>query len=186
MSSPPEAHAGSVRSAGGAGDVAIRRVIVGIDDSGPGLAALQEALALARWHGASLVAVRAWALGLPRHGGRRRRHLAHPHVVLYFSDREQRLAARVLTEDLFEQAGGAPADLDVVINAPAGDPGVALAAIARRRGDVLVIGHGPHVSARAFLHGSVTSYCLRHAACPVVVVPVTEADRARHSVLSGG
>ena len=58
----------------------VSRVIVGVDDARPGLAALVAATNLARSAGSELVAVRAWALGLPRHGGRRLRHLSHPHV----------------------------------------------------------------------------------------------------------
>jgi nucleotide-binding universal stress UspA family protein len=183
----PEVESGRVRPVGAAGGFAVRRVIVGIDDSGPGLAALREAVALARRHQARLIAVRAWALGLPRHGGRRHRHLAHSFVVLYFSGWEQRMAARVLTKNTLGQVlGEVPADLELAIKTPGGDPGVVLAGIARLPGDVLVVGHERHVSARSILHGSVTSYCLRHAACPVVVVPVRELDRAPHAESSGG
>jgi nucleotide-binding universal stress UspA family protein len=149
----------------------VRRVIVGVDDSVSGFAALPEAVSLARAHGAKLLAVRAWALGLPRHGGRRHRHLAHPHVVLDFSGEEQRAAARALIRKAFRQAVGAvPADLDVVISTPEGDPGVVLTSVAHKAGDVLVVGHRSAVTTRGVLHGSVTSYCLRHARCPVVVV----------------
>ena len=38
-------------------------------------------IAIARAHGVPLLAVRAWALGLPRHGGRRLRHVVHKYVV---------------------------------------------------------------------------------------------------------
>jgi hypothetical protein len=48
----------------------VKRVFVGVDDSEPGLAVLATATELARSYGARLVAVRAWALGLPPHGGR--------------------------------------------------------------------------------------------------------------------
>ena len=48
----------------------VKRVFVGVDDSEPGLAVLATAMELARSYGARLVAVRAWALGLPPHGGR--------------------------------------------------------------------------------------------------------------------
>ncbi len=182
-SGSPLAQAGGVPSDSG---LAVCRVIVGIDDSGPGLAALREAVALARRHGARLIAVRSWALGLPRHGGRRHRHLAHPHVVLYFADWEQRVAARVLTKKALEQAlGQAAADLDVAIETPDGDPGVVLTDIARRPGDVLVVGRERQVSARAILHGSVTSYCLRHAVCPVIVVPATKAEAPRAASTGG-
>ena len=87
-----------------AGASAIRRVIVGSDDSPVGLAALAAATDLAASNHAELVAVRSWALGLPRHGGRRMRHLSHPHVVLSFSGTEQRAAATVLTRKALRAA----------------------------------------------------------------------------------
>jgi nucleotide-binding universal stress UspA family protein len=156
--------------------VTVRRVIVGVDDTDSGLAAVREAVSLARAHGAQLVAVRAWALGLPRHGGRRHRHLQHPHVVLDFSGDEQRAAARTLTRRVLRRATGpVPSDLAVVIETPSGDPGVVLTGVARRDGDLLVVGHRSEVSARGLVHGSVTAYCLHHARCPVVVVPHTAA-----------
>jgi hypothetical protein len=64
---------------------AITRVIVGSDDSAASLAALAAATDLAASSHAQLVAVRSWALGLPRRGGRRMRHLTHPHVILSLS-----------------------------------------------------------------------------------------------------
>jgi nucleotide-binding universal stress UspA family protein len=70
-----------------------RRIILGVDDSPSGRAALQWAVSQARIREAQLVAVRSWALGLPRHGGRRHRHIVHPRVVLFFSGAEQRDAS---------------------------------------------------------------------------------------------
>jgi hypothetical protein len=73
-----------------------RRIIVGVDDSPGGLAALRWAVSQARNTHAPLVAVRSWTLGLPRHGGRRRRrpeHVPHPHIVLGFGGLEQRSAS---------------------------------------------------------------------------------------------
>lgn len=146
---------------------------MGVDDSEAGLAALREAVALAMLHHAQLLAVRAWALGLPRHGGRRLRRLAHRHVVLYFSGTEQRLAAKVLARRALRTAvPDVPAGLDLVIGTPAGDPAIALTSMARQPGDLLVVGSGRTWSARGLMHGSVTAYCERHARCPVVVVPV--------------
>jgi Universal stress protein family len=54
-------------------------VVVGVDDSPTGLSALRWAVDRARNGGAQLVAVRSWALGLPRHGGRLRRRPARVH-----------------------------------------------------------------------------------------------------------
>jgi nucleotide-binding universal stress UspA family protein len=147
------------------------RVIVGVDDSEPGLAALAAATRLARSRGATLVAVRAWELGLPRHGGRRMRHLSHPHVVLNFSGTEQSAAATVLVRKAFRKvAGRMPDDVPVRIETPESDPALALVSLACRPGDVIVVGTraGHHV--RRLVHGSVSRYCAKHAGCPVVMV----------------
>lgn len=152
--------------------VSIARVIVGVDDTPSGLAAVAGATMLARACGAQLVAVRAWELGLPRHGGRRLRHLTHSHVILSFSGAEQCEAAEALVRRSFRHAvGGLPADLPVTIRTPEQDPALALIAAARQAGDVLVMGREPGHHLRRLAHGSVSRYCSRRATCPVVVVP---------------
>jgi hypothetical protein len=89
-----------------------RRIIVGTGDSPSGLAALRWAVSQARNCQAQLVAVRSWALGLPRHGGRHHRHLAHPRVVLFFRGAEQCDASVKLIRDTFQAAtGGQPCDV---------------------------------------------------------------------------
>jgi nucleotide-binding universal stress UspA family protein len=156
-----------------------RRIIVGIDDSPSGLAALQWAVSQARGCQAQLVAVRSWALGLPRHGGRHHRHPAHPHVVVFFNGAEQREASAKLVGDAFWAAtGGQPCDVTVIVRTPEGDPGAALTGIAIRDGDLIVLGreHGP--SWRHARQGSVSRYCRSHAGCPVVVVPTGSSGRA--------
>jgi len=152
-----------------------RRIIVGIDDSPSGLAALQWAVSQARSRQAQLVAVRAWALGLPRHGGRHHRHLAHPHVVVFFRGTEQREASVKLVSDTFRAAtGGQPRDVTVTVRTPEGDPGAVLSGIATRDGDLIVVGQ-EHVPVWRRAHrGSVSRYCRWHADCPIVVVPVRE------------
>jgi nucleotide-binding universal stress UspA family protein len=154
-------------SAAGAGIV---RVVVGVDDTRPGLTAVATAIKLARSHDAKLVAVRAWALGQPRHGGRRMRHLTHPHVVLSFSGSQQSAASRLLVHRVFDAAAdGEPTS--VAIQTPECDPGLALVGIASQPGDVLVVGTNPGHPVRRLVHGSVSRYCARHAVCPVLVVP---------------
>jgi len=148
------------------------RIIVGIDDSPGGLAALRWAVDRARSGPAELVAVRAWALGLPRHGGRRHRSDRHERLVVAFDGAEQRAAAAKLIRRAFRiVSGGIPAGTSVRIETPQGDPGPALTALARRDGDVLVVGtRSGHPVTRA-VHGSVSRYCSRHSSCPVLVVP---------------
>lgn len=154
----------------------ISRVFVGVDDSEAGVAALATATELARSYGAQLVAVRTWALGLPRHGGRRLRHLRHPHVVLNFSGAEQRSAATVLIGKVFKAAvGQVPADVRVKFATPDSDPALALVGMADKPGDLIVVGTGPGGRVvRHLVHGSVSRYCTRHARCPVVVVPAAD------------
>jgi nucleotide-binding universal stress UspA family protein len=146
------------------------RVVVGIDDSPAGLAALRCAIGFARSRGARLVAVRAWALGLPRHGGLRRQRSRTP-VVIAFRGAEPGHAARRLTRRVLREAApDALGDVDVTIQTPEGNPGPVLTQIASGSGDVLVVGTTPGPSLRRTVHGSVSAYCTTHAHCPVTVV----------------
>jgi nucleotide-binding universal stress UspA family protein len=149
------------------------RIVVGIDDTPAGLAALRRAVNLARSANAGLVAVRSWAVGLPKHGGRRQhRTRLHPHVVLYFDGTEQREASAAMVRKAFRiVAGGIPQDITVTIATPEGEPGAVLTEVAAADDDVLVVGAEPRWSIRRILHGSVGDYCCGHAHCPVIVVP---------------
>jgi nucleotide-binding universal stress UspA family protein len=152
------------------------RVVVGIDDSPGGLAALRWAIGLARSRRARLVAVRTWALGLPRHGGLRHRGgLRHDGarglVVLTFRGTEPSHAAMSLTRRAFRDAAGdVPDDLEVMIETPEGNPGPVLTQIASGSDDLLVVGTRPGPSLGRVVHGSVSAYCAAHARCPVTVV----------------
>jgi nucleotide-binding universal stress UspA family protein len=154
------------------------RIIVGVDDSPGGRAALRLAVDQARSSNAQLVAVRSWGLGLPRHGGLRRRHVGplHPHIVLHWDRTMQRQAWRgYISECLADAVGGTPRDVALTMKTPEGEPGAALTEIATADGDVIVVGQDPSVTVRRVLHGSVSRYCRKHARCPVVVVPVEES-----------
>jgi nucleotide-binding universal stress UspA family protein len=157
------------------------RVVLGVDDTPGGRAALRWAVSRARAAGVPLLAVRSWELGLPRHGGRRRLRLVparHPHVVLYFDGFEQREScARTVSRAFRVVAGGVPGDVTVTVRTPEGDPGQVLAAVAGDR-DLIVLGHDRGRGLRRLRSGSVAGYCRGHARCPVVVVPVTPADEA--------
>jgi nucleotide-binding universal stress UspA family protein len=165
LSAPARARPAVIRRSG-------ERIIVGVDDSPGGLAALRWAVAQSRSGHAELVAVRAWALGLPRHGGRRRRGGRHQRMVVAFDGAEQRAAAAALIRQAFRLvSGGVPAGPAVRFATPEGDPGPALTALARREGDVLVVGRRPGHPAMRAVHGSVSRYCSTHSSCPVFVVP---------------
>jgi len=70
------------------------RVIVGVDDTPGGVAALRCAVALARARQARLVAVRAWGVGLPRHGGWRRHRSGRGRLAAAYSGTVPRHLAR--------------------------------------------------------------------------------------------
>lgn len=153
------------------------RVIAGIDDSPAGLSALRWSVGRARGSGAKLAAVRSWAFGLPRRGGRRHRHLAHPRVVLYFNGAEQREASAKLVRRVFRIVnGGVSRDVTVTVETPEGDAGAVLTGMATSPGDVIVIGDEQVPRWRRAGHGSVSRWCVRHASCPVVVVPAGEEN----------
>ncbi len=157
------------RQAGGAGG----RVIVGVDDSPGGLAALRWAVGLARSANAPLVAVRVWGLGLPRHGGLRRHGDGRGHVILAFAGAEPRQAAVRLVRQAFRTAvGGIPGDVDVIIETPEGSPGPVLTQFASASGDVLVVGATPGHCLKRAVHGSVSAYCAAHLPGQVSVIAV--------------
>ena len=147
------------------------RVVVGVDDSQGGLAALRWAVQLARSANAPLVAVRVWALGLPRHGGLRRHGDGRGYVVLAFQGTERRQAAMRLTRQAFRTAvGGVPGDADVTIETPEGSPGPVLTQLASAGGDVLVVGTSPGHTLKRAVHGSVSAYCSAHLPGRVSVI----------------
>lgn len=146
------------------------RVVVGIDDSPAGLAALRWAIGFARSRGARLVAVRAWALGLPRHGGLRHHGYRRSVVITFHGTEPSHAAMRLTKRALREAAPDALSDVDVSIEAPEGDPGPVLTQIASGDGDVLVVGTTQGPSLKRAVHGSVSAYCTAHAHCPVTVV----------------
>jgi nucleotide-binding universal stress UspA family protein len=147
------------------------KIIVGVDDSPGGLSALRWAIELARSANAPLVAVRVWALGLPRHGGLRRRGDGRGHVVLAFAGDEPRQAAVRLVRRAFRTvAGGVPRDIDVAIETPEGNPGQVLTQFASGSSDVLVVGTTPGHGLKRAVHGSVSAYCSAHLPGQVSVI----------------
>jgi nucleotide-binding universal stress UspA family protein len=156
------------------------RVIVGVDDSPGGLAALRWAVELARSSNEPLVAVRVWALGLPRHGGLRRHGDGRGHVVLAFAGAQPRQAAAQLVRQAFRTAvGGVPGDVDVTIEVPEGSPGPVLTQLASATGDVLVVGTTPGHGLKRAVHGSVSAYCVSQLPGQVSVIAAGSPGRGQ-------
>jgi nucleotide-binding universal stress UspA family protein len=137
-----------------------RRVVVGVQHSVAGLQALRRGVEEARRHRATLYAVRALAAA----GG------PYPGFTPW------RVELTVWAAELIEQAfaealGGVPPDVEVRTAALDGAAGPALVAFADRPDDLLVVGCAQRRGLGRARSGWVARYCVRHAACPVLVVP---------------
>jgi nucleotide-binding universal stress UspA family protein len=168
----PYRTAGDPHAASGPGSGKCR-VIVGVDDTPAGIAALRRGLELAAVAKAPLVAVGAWDIGLPRHGGQRRHHRGRSHVVLYLRPDLPRCQAAALVRKALRAAARGCPRVPVAIMASQGEPGAVLTELAGSN-DVLVVGADQGLCLRHAAHGSVSSYCRRHARCPVMTVRAAE------------
>jgi hypothetical protein len=65
-----------------------------------------------------------------------------------------------------------------------GTPGRSLVDYARHEDDLLVVGAGGQSRWRCWWHGSVSGYCVRHARCPVLTVPLPEFARTMQRALA--
>jgi nucleotide-binding universal stress UspA family protein len=148
--------------------VSVRRVIVGVSGSPGSLQALRYAAEMARTNHAMLMPVLAWT---PPGGELAdRKHPCAPLRAAWKQAAKDRLVQAV------ERAiGGQPADVEfgpVIVQGAAGE---ALTKIARKPGDVLIVGAGRQgVLGRLACH--VARYCVSHATCPVIAVPPSEDD----------
>jgi len=138
------------------------RTVVGVSSSPAALAALARGVEEARRRSAELVVVRAFAsLGEPLPV-----EIAEPATI-----RVLRHRAAAAIERAFASIGGAPYDLDVIRETPVGSTGYALVSLADHPEDLLIVGRDRHRALHRVLHGSVSGYCVAHAACRVLVVP---------------
>jgi nucleotide-binding universal stress UspA family protein len=139
------------------------RILVGLDLSPSGRAALQWAAEQARLMARKLVAINAVPIppSLAPIGV-----LAMPEAAMDESkiDSSYRDAIRAVWDSVLPVPGWT---LEFVLD----DPGPALV---RRSGEatLLVVGTREHVGLARLVSGSVSRYCLSHAQCPVVIVPV--------------
>ncbi|WP_436656476.1 universal stress protein [Micromonospora sp. URMC 103] len=143
------------------------RVIVGVDRSFAGLAALRTAVRLARRDGAYLHAVRAWTF-VP---------VWRPGTMPWLWQEDLARAARAYVREAFDAAlGGVPHDVPVRLVAEQGYAGQVLVDHACRANDLLVVGSPRR--GRFGGGGHVTRYCVTRAVVPVVAVPAPAWARA--------
>jgi len=135
-----------------------RRIVVGIDGSGPSKAALRWAIHQAKLTGSSVDAVTAWR---------------YPSTYGITPGSESALdfemnAKSALVEALAEVSGQEP---DVPVRPLLAEGAAADVLLHESKGaDLLVVGSRGHGGFASALLGSVSMYCVLHAHCPVLVL----------------
>jgi nucleotide-binding universal stress UspA family protein len=142
----------------------VDRLIVGTSGSPGSLQALRYGEGLARAHDAVLVPVIAWELP-----GDDRAHRIGSSCELGQACRD--LACKQLRDALIAVWGEVPDDPRVQPHIERGPAGWVLVNLARRPGDVLVVGAGRRGPVARLAFSRVSRYCLAHADCPVIAIP---------------
>lgn len=144
-------------------------IVVGIDDSPSGRQAMAWAAAYARATGSTLRAVHVLAWPLVRD-----LYYANPVVPDYVYPDVEEVEERYRTpsSEIFAAVHPEPGWTLQFGQGHAGRVLVAESAEA----ELLVVGTREHTGIGRLVNGSVGHYCLNHARCPVVGVPVPSAD----------
>jgi nucleotide-binding universal stress UspA family protein len=141
-----------------------RSIVVGVDGSTLGITAVKWAIDEAARRGCRVEAVTAW------HSDPTTAGLSRADIV-QLRPRDEVIAAQSkLLADTVTDAAEGRTDVEITQHLVEGRPGPALVRVAEQA-DLLVVGsHGANRLAEVML-GSVSSYCVHHATCPVVVIP---------------
>jgi nucleotide-binding universal stress UspA family protein len=132
-----------------------RQIVVGVDGSEHGNAALRWAIEEARVHGSEIVAVFAWQLPLIGVPGAFDRH-------------EMEQACKAFVEDA---VAAVVTDQEVTITKLVAQGDVSGSLIeASRNAEMLVLGSRGRGGFAGLKLGSVSQECVQHAACPVVII----------------
>ena len=147
-----------------------RRIVVGVDGSTNSVRALRWAAAEAALRDDEVVALHVWTPTV--------RSLAALGAVPvnYSFDDEERAAAAVV-EEVIRAAFPNDAPVPVSRRLLSGEPASVLASAAGGA-DLLVVGARGHTGLAGLLIGSTAASVVRHAPCPVVVVPASAQDRS--------
>ncbi len=140
---------------------AVPRIVVGVDGSAPSLQALRWAIRQTELTGATLDAVIAWQYPVVVGG------LGWVPATGMDGVDYSELAAKALSEAVAEVSPPASVHIrQLVVDGNAAQ----VLLDAARGADLLVVGNRGHGGFTDALIGSVSSRCVRHAHCPVVVV----------------
>jgi nucleotide-binding universal stress UspA family protein len=137
-------------------------IVIGVDDSPAGKHALQLGLHEASIRGTRVRVVHAWmpSANVPMTG---------PGMVAPIDTEALETAAETLLRAVVEKVAGEGADqiARVVVEAPAGEAIIQEAHDA----ELIVVGRRGRGAVKSIVLGSVSSYVVHHATCPVLVVP---------------
>lgn len=148
-------------------------VIVGVDGSAPGRAAVEFGAGLAVSLGAPLVAVHTWTDVVTRADGATRRRLDDPATLA--------AEGAALLETELDAVAAAHPDLPVE-HVVVGDTPVRALLDRARGARMLVVGHRGHGPGTGMLHGSTSRALVEFAPCPVVVTGPAGAPGAPNTV----
>jgi nucleotide-binding universal stress UspA family protein len=164
-------------------DVVVRTVtsasvVVGIDGSPSSQAALRWAAHLARstYWGLRAVHVLEWPIGLEDSAS-----MSGPGQVLQLRDSAVEPAYRRGMTRVFDEVRPCP---EWQLHFAEGDLAQVLVELSDKA-ELLVIGSREHAAAGRTLAGGISHYCISHAKCPVVIVPVEYLERPSSLELSG-
>jgi nucleotide-binding universal stress UspA family protein len=146
-----------------------QRIIVGIDGSPASVAALAWAVRQAKSTGHSVLAVSVCRLNA-KPASTSPLPVTRPLGGDPFREQHAR-DLRTAVEQVGKDAAGVLIDQLV----PTGDPGKVLVQLSADADGLVLGGHG-YRKAGLTVIGSVAAYCLRHASCPVTVVPLGAVD----------
>jgi nucleotide-binding universal stress UspA family protein len=137
-----------------------QRIVVGVDGSAGGDAALRWALAEARRRGAELEVVHAWRMPFVA---------PYPYMTTDFDPATFEAVGRDTLDRAVERARPTPTDrINTVLSLSGAS---ALLLESAKGADVVVVGSRGASALKAALIGSVSQQVAMHAPCPVVVVP---------------
>jgi nucleotide-binding universal stress UspA family protein len=151
-------------------EVSAKQIVVGVDGTAAGVAALRWAVDEARGTGARVLAIAVCEPPLPVVGGP---EIGGGFVAPPVLDDEQLTAAADAW--LTEAITALPADVgqDVRRQVRHGDASTVLLEAAREA-DLLVLGNHGRGAVAGLLAGSVAQRCVHHVTCPLVLVPAPE------------
>jgi nucleotide-binding universal stress UspA family protein len=149
------------------------RIVVGVDGSPGGQLALGWALREAARRGGTVHAVIAWQWDGP----------ALDPVMDINSELAKDRAAQILSQELDAAMADFATPPPVTTTVVQGSPGLVLTHAAADA-DLLALGSHGHGHLHRAVLGSVSETCIRHATCPVVVVPLPAPDRRPTEILA--